>query len=435
MADDRTDDPGIFFYQEEELRAGTCAFDSDEQAALDRINRKVAAGRSLAEMLDLLFDETREVMPCDRIGMAFLDDDGARLVAHWARATYEPLLLSAGYAADMAGSSIQGLLGDRVVRLIGDLPAYLRAHPGSHSTAILVQEGVRSSMTCPLTVEGRRVGVLFRSSRDLGAYGIREARLHAAMAERLAQAVEKGWHIEQLSRANRSYVEMLRFVSHELKSPLASVIMQSRALLDGLFDELPDGQKEVVEGIRERGEYLLAITDDYLNLARFEGGDVRLNALPDQDLVEYVCRPAMKMVKPQLDGARINLTLDAPAEPVTATFDATLLKVAITNLLSNAIKYGNSPGRIRLQVREDEESCRIAVWNAGPGFPEEMRGHLFQKFSRLPKRELLMRPGTGVGLFVVWQIARLHGGSVDARSREGSWAEFTLDLPKAAATP
>jgi signal transduction histidine kinase len=46
-----------------------------------------------------------------------------------------------------------------------------------------------------------------------------------------------------------------------------------------------------------------------------------------------------------------------------------------------------------------------------------------------------MRPGTGVGLFVVWQIARLHGGSVDARSREGSWAEFTLDLPKAAATP
>ncbi|HMB20320.1 MAG TPA: GAF domain-containing protein, partial [Spirochaetota bacterium] len=137
-------------------------FDQNEKEILSYINQKVAAGQNLKEIVEFLYNETSSIMPCDRIGIAFTDESGKRLILYHVVASYEPLYLDRGYAADLRGSSLDTVFKDGTPRVINDLKEYLQSNPDSRSTQLLVKEGVRSSMTCPLYVDKRVVGVLFR---------------------------------------------------------------------------------------------------------------------------------------------------------------------------------------------------------------------------------------------------------------------------------
>lgn len=410
--------------------ADVASLSKREQDVLALVNRKVAAGESLDAVLTFLFDATREVCPCDRIGLAFVEDDGQRVVSRWARASYEPLLLGAGYAEALAGSSLAEVIASGRPRIINDLERYLAAHPTSTSTALLVREGVRSSMTCPLEVDGRRVGLLFRSSRQVGRYDDRQVALHLAIAERLAQAVEKAWRIEQLAAANRAYMEMLGFVSHELKSPMASIVMDAKVLLGGYLGDVPDRQREALGRMVRKADVLLNLVRDYLDLARLEGGELTLRAVTEVDVLATVVEPALDLIRPQIEQRRVRLQQDLPSGPVMAECDPELLQIVLVNLLGNAVKYGNEGGEVRLTVRREPDLLAVTVWNEGPGFPESERGKLFRKFSRLQVPELLRRKGSGVGLYTSWRIVNLHGGRISARSEPGAWAEFSFTIPQ-----
>jgi signal transduction histidine kinase len=409
--------------------AATGTFTPAEQEALAAINDRVAAGASLEAILAFLFDTTRGISPCDRISFAFLEDNGARVVSRHTQCLYEPTLLGNGYAEDLRGSSLSAVLKTGRVRIIDDLGAYLRRKPGSASTRLLVDEGVQSSMTCPLSVDDRPVGFLFRSSRRPAAYDARQAALHFAVAVRLGQAVEKAWRIEQLEAANRAYSEMLGFVSHELKSPLGGIVMDGQLMTDGYMGEMEPRQREKAASIVRKARLLLDMVHDYLDLARLEGG----TAGPDIREAEFhadILGPALDMVRPQLDDKGMRITLDLPEPPLPLRCDPRLLHIVMVNLLSNAVKYGNDHGEIRLSARMDAKGFHATVWNEGPGFPESERQRLFRKFSRLQTPALLKQKGTGVGLYTTWQIIQQHGGSIHARSEEGAWAEFSLDLPQ-----
>ena len=405
-------------------------FSPEQRRILDHINRKVASGQTLNDVMDFLFDSTREICPCDRIGLSFLEEDGRRVVAHWARASYEPILLGKGYAQDLQGSSLERVLKSGTPRVISDLEQYLREHPDSASTRLVVQEGVRSSMTCPLSVEGRPVGFLFRSSRRDNAYDRHQVQLHQAIAERLSQAVEKAWRIEQLSAANRAYFEMLGFVSHELRSPLASLVMDAETLVGDYLGPLQPAQREKVERMIGKAHYLLGLIGEYLNLARLENGELALNIEEHVDLVAEVMEPGIELVQNLIHQAHAALHRDFPEKPVRIQCDASLLLIAVVNLLGNAVKYGEQDGEIRVRIEAPADRVRVSVWNRGPGFPREERSKLFRKFSRLQTPELLKRKGTGVGLYTTWRVLQLHGGRVWARSELGQWAEFTFEIPQ-----
>ncbi len=403
-------------------------FSVEESRALAAVNEKVAAAQSLAEVMDFVFETTGGVCPCDRIGLAFLEE-GGRLVSHWARAAYEPLLLGPGYAEDLHGSSLEGVIAGGQPRIISDLEAYLGEHPRSSSTALLVREGVRSSMTCPLSVDGRAVGVMFRSSRKANAYDEHQVRLHLAIAERLAQAVEKAWRIEQLAAANRAYNEVLAFVSHELKSPLASTVMDGQALIEGYLGTLEPRQADAVARMVRKSQHLLGLVRDYLDLARIESGELRVNVAAGVDLVAAVIEPAVELAGTQLAARGSRLTRDFPAEPLLLDCDPELLRIVLVNLLTNAAKYGSDYGEVRISARRDDGAVSVAVRNDGPGFPEGQRALLFRKFSRLQIPELLRERGSGVGLYTCWRIIQLHGGRIRAASDPGHWAEFAFTIP------
>ena len=284
-------------------------------------------------------------------------------------------------------------------------------------------------MTCPLSVDGRPVGVMFRSSCRPKAYDDHQVRLHLAIAERLAQAVEKAWRIEQLTAANRGYTEMLAFVGHELTSPLASMVMDAGTLAGGHLGPLDTRQIEVVERVARKSRVLLGLLRDYLDLARLESGELTASIVSGVDLTSDVIEPAIETVRSELEEHGGRLTRDLPAGPLPVRCDADLLRIVLANLLRNAAKYGNPDGEIRVSARRDPGSFSVSVWNEGPGFPEDQKPRLFRKFSRLQTPELLKHRGSGVGLYTCRRIIELHGGRIRAASEPSRWAEFTFTIP------
>lgn len=399
-----------------------------EIEVLDLVNRKVAAGRSLEEVLEFLFRATRDVCPCDRLGVAFLEEEGRRVVARKAVADYGPLLLAAGWAEDLAATSLGPLLASRAPRVLDDLPAYLAARPASRSTRLLVEEGVRSSLTARLEVEGRVLGFLFRSARRARAYDGRQANLHNAVSERLAQAVEKAWLLDRLAEANAGYLEMLGFVSHELKAPLASLVMDGEAVLGGYAGSVDEAARAAVERMTRKASYLGRLVKEYLDLARVEQRDLAVRRVAC-DFVGDVAEPALDLVRALLDERRCPLVRDLPAGPLPVLLDPELMTVVLVNLLGNGAKYAREGGEVRLSARRAGESLRVAVRNEGPGFRPEERTRLFRRFSRLPDPELAGRPGSGVGLYTCRRIVALHGGRIDADSEPGQWAELRFEVP------
>jgi len=421
---------GVYFFDAEALPPGSSEFSPDERRILDLVNRKVAAGRSLDDVMGFVFETTREILPSDRLGLSFVEEDGRRVVARWARASYEPLLLGDGFAQDLRGSTLAPILDGAHTRVITDLGRYLDAHPHSASTRLVVQEGLKSSMTCPLSVDGRPVGFLFRSSRQPNAYDHHHVRLHLAIAERLSQAVEKAWRIEQLAAANQAYFEMLGFVSHELKSPIASLVMDVETILCGYEGEVTPGQSRKLQKVVEKSQYLLGLIGEYFTLSRIEGGQFEANIQSDVDFTGDVLGGALDIVQAQIVEKGITLHREWPDELVRVEGDPGLLRILLVNLLDNAVKYGVRDGEIRLRVERTDDKLTLSVWNKGPGFPPDQKPRLFRRFSRLQTPELLKRKGTGLGLYAVWRIVHLHGGSVWAESAPGEWAEFVVEIPQ-----
>ena len=403
---------------------------TEERSVLDTVNRKIAGSPSLDKVIDFVFQSTRSVLPCDRLSVAFLEESGQRLRSHYTVADYQPVLLGKGYAEDLRGSSLAEVIARGVPRVISDLERYAREHPASQSTRLVLREGIRSSMTCPLSVEGRQVGVMFRSSRRPNVYTEHHVRLHRVITGRLGQAVEKAYRIEQLESANAAYFEMLGFVSHELKSPVASMVSDAQLLTEGYLGELDPAQSERVERMIAKGKYLLGLVGEYLDLARIEGGELEFEFRPISDFAGEVIDPALEVVTPHIEEKGMRLDRELPAEAVAAQCDPGLMKIVLVNLLGNAAKYGAEGGAIRIRLAREEGDLSVAVWNEGPGFPVSERGKLFRKFSRIKTPELMKQKGTGVGLYTAWRIVTGHGGRITAASDPGHWAEFTFRIPQ-----
>ena len=407
----------------------TAQLSEEERRVLDLINQKVAAAQDLESVMSFVFESTRHIFPCDRVAIALLEDGEKRVRSRWAAADYAPLALSPGYSEGIAVNSLRQVLAGGQTRIISDLEAYLRCeNPDSNSSRLLIKEGVRSSMTCPLKVEGRSVGFLFRSSRHVDAYDDYQVMLHNQVAERLSQSVEKAYRIEQLTSANQGYVEMLGFASHELKSPLASILMETDLLLRGYLGELQEPQQKHVKAISDKALELLRTTKEYLDLARLEGGRMKLK-VEEVEFKPQVLEMPLETLAPQIEKKGMRVEIDVP-EPLTVQCDPDLVRTVMLNLIGNAVKYGAVNGLIKVTAVLTERKLRIRVWNEGPGFPHEERDKLFKRFSRLTAPELKRTKGSGIGLYNVWQIVQLHGGHTYAYSEYGKWAEFVCEIPQ-----
>jgi two-component system NtrC family sensor kinase len=233
-----------------------------------------------------------------------------------------------------------------------------------------------------------------------------------------------------LEKANATYLDMLEFVSHELKNTLGVIFTSARALDAGLVGPMNPAQTALVENITRSINTAVVMTRNYLGLARIEKGELVLACKP-VDLALQIVQPVLDELRPLVAETRTAVDNRIPSG-LTVTVDPELMRFVYKNLLDNALKYGRIPGEIRLEAAVEGDRVRAEVWNAGEGMAVEQLERVFEKFYRIRKDPEATR-STGLGLFIVRDIVQRHGGRIWAESQTGEWARFVVTLPGAGA--
>ncbi len=192
--------------------AASLEHDDRQLAQFDALMASMNRGVLLEDILDGVYEGFRDVIPYERIGLALLAEGGRTVVARWAKSAFPVARLLKGFHAPLAGSSLATVLENRRPRIINDLPAYLVEHPDSDSTRLVVEEGVRSSLTCPLVADDVPIGFLFFSSARIGAYSDEHVEIFSRIAGQLSLLVEKGRMVTELSASRRELERQTRFI-------------------------------------------------------------------------------------------------------------------------------------------------------------------------------------------------------------------------------
>lgn len=233
----------------------------------------------------------------------------------------------------------------------------------------------------------------------------------------------------ELERALRAKDEFLASMSHELRTPLNAILGLSDSLAEQVAGPLNEKQQRYVTTISESGNHLLSLINDILDLAKIESGQIVLNI--DEVNIKRICQASIRMInelahrKNQL----VDLKIDDHMQSIWA--DERRLKQILVNLLSNAVKFTPENGRLGLEVQGDAQEKRVVftVWDNGIGISESDLDRLFRPFVQLDSTLAREATGTGLGLALVAQMTRLHGGSVSVESQRGKGSRFTVVLP------
>jgi diguanylate cyclase (GGDEF)-like protein len=224
--------------QELKLLSETIARREEELGRLSKIVRKVGRGLLVEDVLEKIFEGFSGLIPYDRIGCAFVSDGGTRLTAYWAHSKLGSLEIGKGYSQKLAGSSLQELFRTGEPRILNDLEDYLSAHPGSDATRRIVAEGGRSSLTCPLYVDGRPLGVLFFTSHEKNAYKDLHQAIFQKIAEEVAVVIHKSRLYEQLIENNQFLLRQAEQLKDEANRDSLTGILNRKAIMTTLEQQI-----------------------------------------------------------------------------------------------------------------------------------------------------------------------------------------------------
>jgi len=226
--------------------------------------------------------------------------------------------------------------------------------------------------------------------------------------------------VRELRELDRYKGELIATISHELKTPLTSIMGHTEMLEDAGV------QPASVGAISRNAARLDRLVSNLLNYSRMQGRR-ELERSP-VDLGE-ICRAAVEMLRIQSDAAGVVLELELPDHPVVVTGDKDELPRIVDNLCSNAVKYTPRGGRVDVRLSADDESARVVVTDTGLGISRQDQIHLFSAFHRSTNPDALTIPGTGLGLAISRTIAEAHGGTIGVESELGSGSAFSLTVP------
>ncbi|MBD3246982.1 MAG: HAMP domain-containing protein [Candidatus Omnitrophica bacterium] len=221
---------------------------------------------------------------------------------------------------------------------------------------------------------------------------------------------------ERAEVLNKRYLDLVGFVSHELKGILSSIILNVYSLQNELLGPVSDPQKKTLRSMSRNLDYLAATVKNFLNLSRIEKGEMAVNrreVLFREDIVDV----AVESFAHQAQEKRMRVENEIQTD-LKVRADPDLMQIVMNNLLNNAVKYGAAGGLIRLRSRSGEEEAEIEVFNEGYPIPEPDLPKLFKKFSRLSYEGVAKVKGTGIGLFITKEIVEHHGGTVWAEPKE-----------------
>lgn len=282
----------------------------------------------------------------------------------------------------------------------------------------------------PILTPDRVAGVLEVIGRPgAGAFHADDERLLTTFVDQAALALERarlGQEAAQaavLARSDELKSALLAAVSHDLRTPLASIKAASTSLLDDSVIWEPEAQRELLGAIDEEADRLTLMVSNLLDLSRIEGGALR----PRKDWYdpEELVNDVMERLASRHPGHAITVHVE-PNTPLVE-FDYVEIAKVLINLLENAIRHTPPGSAIAISVTSTPEAVVFAVHDDGPGIPQAYLPHLFDKFYRAPGKA--QEPGSGIGLAICKGLVEAHGGTIRVESTPGAGTTFTFTLP------
>ena len=233
-----------------------------------------------------------------------------------------------------------------------------------------------------------------------------------------AQAKSREEATQERYRSN-----LLRAISHDIRTPLSGIMGTSEMLMDKLKEE--DSNYLLAKDIYQDAEWLHNLVENILNLTRLRDGKLKLNKQPEA--MEEVIGAALMVMEKRIPDRVIDV--DIPDDVIMVPMDAKLISQVLVNLLDNASKHTPKDKEILISVQSDDEKAIVSVADRGTGIPEKDLPHLFQMFYTTHGRDRDTRHGVGLGLAICQSIVEAHEGSISAQNRSGGGAVFTFTLP------
>ncbi len=241
------------------------------------------------------------------------------------------------------------------------------------------------------------------------------------MAEELEKSFRRQGELEQARK------DLIASVSHDLRTPLASM----RAMVEAISDGVVSDQATILRyasTLKSEVEHLSTLIDDLFELSRLDSGTIELQLRPSS--IEEILDSSLDGMKAQISGRSLNLQskLEGDIEPVLV--DPHKIQRVLYNLIQNAIRHTPADGTIVVEAQDTGQMVRIDVADTGQGIPEDDLDKVFDRFYRGEKSRSREYGGTGLGLAIARGIVESHGGRIWVESRPGTGSRFSFSLPK-----
>ncbi len=306
----------------------------------------------------------------------------------------------------------------------------------------------RSCLCVPLYATGRIIGTLNLGAERPEAFRRHDAAVleqvapHVAVAIRNANLLEnlqasledvtlarEKLHSanEELKSLDEMKTNLLSNVSHELRTPLVAVMGYTDMIYNEKAGSISDTQKEYLAISLRNIEKLVTLIENLLDFSRIHRGAETI-VFEAFDLVECV-KASIQTMKPVADSRAVELRLNAPDEPLLVEGDKGKIGQVFNNLLSNGVKFNRKGGNVIVTLRPGTEEVEVTVSDTGIGIPPDAVDKVFTRFYQYDSSSTRKYGGTGIGLSIAQDIARLHGSRIDVISEVGKGTTFRFSLP------
>lgn len=425
--------------EQEEREKANVSTRLSELSALFQLSTTLNLQLRLEDILEIIVRRVVSTLQAQQASIMIYDPETCLLET---RASYGLESEFARNARRRLGEGIAGWVAERREAVQLDSDAEMGAFRSQHKP----NRNITSALSLPLKVGERCVGVLnVNRINHPGTFQPHHREVLQLFADHVGSVVERAEVMERLgSRAreleavnlklnemNRLKDVFLSTASHELKTPLTSVIGYAELLDENEERMTREQRREFLRRMRAEAGRLLVLIEDILDLTRIESGKLTLRCVSMS--VNEVAHAAVETTRSfaQKHGVELVERLDALLPP--ASLDEVKLRQVLVNLLVNAIKFSPERGTVVLETLRDGDFLRVHVADQGEGIAPEDSAHIFELFGQGERGA--REGGLGIGLHLVKRITELHGGHVGVNSRIGEGSTFWLRLPLNAAAP
>ncbi|MEO6423086.1 MAG: HAMP domain-containing sensor histidine kinase, partial [Candidatus Nitrotoga sp.] len=310
----------------------------------------------------------------------------------------------------------------------------LRAHFGDNHVGVW-PENPQQAMILPLTIPGQTqlAGFLVTAVSPRLVFNDAYKGFFELLAGQIASAVanakiyeDEKKRAKELAELDKAKTAFFSNVSHEFRTPLTLMLGPVEDFLTKYGTELPNPIKDSLEIVNRNGVRLLRLVNTLLDFSRIEAGRSHA-AFQPTDLAELTTDLA-SVFRAAMERGGLELITDCQelAEPVYV--DREMWEKIVLNLLSNALKF-TFEGKVTVSQIQKRSSIELTVRDTGTGIPNDQLHHLFDRFHRIENALSRTHEGSGIGLTLVQELVKLHGGSIKAESEPGVGSAFTVSIP------